>query len=290
MLQLNKDQTDCSQPPSLDPSTAPFQMIWWRKSGRKQQVNNVSNDLLLTRQTHGIQSDMIYQTRHPDVWKITISEHPIPKNQPLRFLWLTLLPKVFQHTFHETSIFWKCNKREGNAIFWVGKKGLDYRCFKCCCKKPDVFFVQPPPSSSDPACWVTWDLSARYSLQRRGQLDSSCGIFCLDTSTMDLNLPARYPRWIVYTLYFQYNKWVYPHFRQEIHLPPANSKSFRRSTNPGRSRFQIDFVVFSSSFREKKRCDSRHMNHNMILETASLSVSTTLNQPIEFQYLMIDYD
>ena len=87
--------------------------------------------------------------------------------------------------------FEKCNKREGNAIFWVGKKGLDYRCFKCCCKKPDVFFVQPPPSSSDPACWVTWDLSARYSLQRRGQLDSSCGIFCLDTSTMDLNLPCK---------------------------------------------------------------------------------------------------
>lgn len=182
--------------------------------------------------------------------------------------------------------FWKCDKREGNAIFWVGKKGLDYRCFKCCCKKPEVFFVQPPPSSSDPACWVTWDLSARYSLQRRGQLDST--IFCLDTSTMDLNLPARYPL----LLYFQYNNLVYciPHFRQEIHLPPANSKSFRRSMNPGRSRFQIDFVVFSSSFREKNRCDSRHMNHNMILETGSLSVSTTLNQPIEFQYLMIDYD
>ena len=98
-----------SQPPSLAPSTAPFQMIWWRKSGSSENTRWMVYQMICFSQDKPMESNWFDMSNsHVEVWKITISEHPTLKNQPLGLLWLRLLPKVFQHTFDETSIFWKC--------------------------------------------------------------------------------------------------------------------------------------------------------------------------------------
>lgn len=145
MLQLNKDQTDCSQPPSLDPSTAPFQMIWWRKSGRKHQVNNVSNGSHKKNQWNPI--DMIHHTyiKQPCgslkdyVLLVSIQSPRISLSDSSGSLFCrqsSSIPSMKLPSFENAAKF--SNGRE-TLFFGIGKKMFGLKMLQT-------------PSSSDPAC------------------------------------------------------------------------------------------------------------------------------------------